>query len=193
MYDELYFAWRLDQDHSELGSLPPDFYKRIADYLRKIKDDLGMLPEKNLKSNLLDQELINAKFMVQDLIWARYRKILKRLFDSKKLHLERLSIEEVILCNSIMPSTDAFSKFATTLLEGQSLNIGSIKSAVQVSIEFPSIHKRVIVRFLKQIPCIIGNDMKSYGPFLVEDIATVPLENSKVLIKQGLAQEVTCF
>ena len=33
MYDELYAAWRREIDDSSLGSLPPDFYSRIADYL----------------------------------------------------------------------------------------------------------------------------------------------------------------
>jgi DNA replication initiation complex subunit (GINS family) len=32
--------------------------------------------------------------------------------------------------------------------------------------------------------------MKNYGPFEVEDLATLPLENTKILIKQGLAEKV---
>jgi DNA replication initiation complex subunit (GINS family) len=32
--------------------------------------------------------------------------------------------------------------------------------------------------------------MKTYGPFLVEDVASVPVENAKILIKQGLAELV---
>jgi len=33
----------------------------------------------------------------------------------------------------------------------------------------------------------MGTDMKSYGPFLAEDVASLPVENAKVLVKQGLA------
>jgi DNA replication initiation complex subunit (GINS family) len=32
--------------------------------------------------------------------------------------------------------------------------------------------------------------MKTYGPFKVEDIASLPTENAKVMIKQGLAEKV---
>jgi len=32
--------------------------------------------------------------------------------------------------------------------------------------------------------------MKTYGPFMVEDVASVPLENAKILVKQGLAEVV---
>jgi DNA replication factor GINS len=48
----------------------------------------------------------------------------------------------------------------------------------------------VILRFLKEIPAIVGADMKTYGPFKPEDIASLPVENAKVLIKQGVAVEV---
>ena len=51
-------------------------------------------------------------------------------------------------------------------------------------------HKRAVLRFLKDVPAIIGADMKTYGPFKVEDVASLPIENAKVLIKQGLAEKV---
>jgi DNA replication initiation complex subunit (GINS family) len=48
-------------------------------------------------------------------------------------------------------------------------------------------HKRMTLRFTKSIPAIIGLDMKTYGPFMVEDVASLPVENAKILVKQGLA------
>ena len=48
----------------------------------------------------------------------------------------------------------------------------------------------VIVRILKDIPEIIGKNLESYGPFKKEDIATIPKENAKSLIKQGAVIEV---
>ena len=50
--------------------------------------------------------------------------------------------------------------------------------------------KGMVVRFLQEIPAIVGSDMKTYGPFKPEDIATLPVENAKALIKQGVAEEV---
>ena len=37
MYNELYAAWRREIEDASLGGLPPDFYARIADYLRRIR------------------------------------------------------------------------------------------------------------------------------------------------------------
>ncbi|MFB0514796.1 MAG: hypothetical protein ACETVQ_04380 [Candidatus Bathyarchaeia archaeon] len=48
----------------------------------------------------------------------------------------------------------------------------------------------MILRFIQEIPAIIGADMKTYGPFKPEDIASLPIENARILIKQGVAVEV---
>jgi DNA replication factor GINS len=50
--------------------------------------------------------------------------------------------------------------------------------------------KGMVVRFLKEVPEIVGADMKTYGPFKAEDVATLPVENAKALIKQEVAVEV---
>ena len=59
---------------------------------------------------------------------------------------------------------------------------------MKVASEIP--HKRVALRFIKAIPGVIGSDMKTYGPFMAEDIASLPIENAKILVKQGLAEVV---
>ncbi|MEM2638612.1 MAG: hypothetical protein QW113_01175, partial [Candidatus Bathyarchaeia archaeon] len=46
------------------------------------------------------------------------------------------------------------------------------------------------VCIVKEIPQIVGVDMKIYGPFKPEDIATLPEENARALIKQGAAIEI---
>ena len=50
--------------------------------------------------------------------------------------------------------------------------------------------KKMLLRFIQEIPAIVGSDMKIYGPFKPEDIATLPLENARILIKKGVALEV---
>ena len=47
-----------------------------------------------------------------------------------------------------------------------------------------------VVRFLQAVPAIMGIDMKTYGPFSPEDIASIPAENAENLIRRGIAKEV---
>ena len=43
---------------------------------------------------------------------------------------------------------------------------------------------------MTKIPLIVGVDMKNYGPFEPEDIATLPRENAEALIRQKAALEI---
>jgi DNA replication factor GINS len=176
MYNELYAAWRREIDDASLGGLPPDFYDKIADYLRRIREENKMLDKKSVKVNLLEHEAENVKRMLEELIWARYKKLIKTITESQKLPSELLTVEEAKMCETFVSFTDAYQKFAKDLIQGQ---IAKVEAEVS--------HKRTTLRFSKNIPSIIGADMKTYGPFVAEDVASLPVENAKILVKQGLA------
>lgn len=188
MYDELYIAWRLEIENSELGSLHSDFYARLSNYLRRIKEENHMQDQKNLKTTLLKQEETNVTRMAQELISARYRKLVKMIISGKTVPLDCLTSEEQKLCANVMPSAEAYTRFETGILAGKLFEI-NVKTSMQ-KVNYQISHKRITLRFLKSVPPIIGADMKSYGPFLVEDVASVPLENAKILVKQGLANKI---
>jgi len=179
MYDELYVAWRREIEHASLGGLPTDFYARISDYLKCIKEETRMLDKKSVKVNLLDHEAQNVKRMLEELLWARYKKLVKTITQNQTLPSESLTVEEVKMCDSFVTFTGAYQKFAKDLMQGQT-----------VKVEAEMSHKRLTLRFTKNTPAIIGLDMKTYGPFLVEDVASLPIENAKVFVKQGLAVPV---
>jgi DNA replication initiation complex subunit (GINS family) len=176
MYNELYAAWRRETEDASLGSLPPDFYARIADYLKRIREESRMLDKKSVKVNLLDREAQNVKRMLEELLWARYKKLVKTITQNQTLPSELLTVEEVKMCESFVTFSGAYRKFAEGLMQGQ-----TVKVEAEVS------HKRMTLRFAKSTPAIIGLDMKTYGPFMVEDVASLPVENAKILVKQGLA------
>ena len=176
MYNELYSAWRREIEDASLGGLPPDFYTRIADYLRRIKEESRMLDKKSIKVNLLDRETQNVKRMLEDLLWARYKKLVKTITQNQQLPSQSLTVEEAKMCESFVTFSGAYRKFAEGLMQGQTVKVES-----EVS------HKRMTLRFAKSTPAIIGLDMKTYGPFMVEDVASLPIENAKILVKQGLA------
>ena len=46
------------------------------------------------------------------------------------------------------------------------------------------------VRFLQAVPEFVGEDMNTYGPFVPEDIANLPVKVSEVLIKNNRATEL---
>ena len=48
----------------------------------------------------------------------------------------------------------------------------------------------ILVRFLQPLPAIMGIDMKAYGPFEPEELATIPVQNAQNLIKRGIVKPV---
>jgi DNA replication initiation complex subunit (GINS family) len=176
LYEELYFAWRWEIEHTELGCLPVDFYVRTSDYLRLIREGGRMLDKKTLKSSLLEHEAKNVRSMLQELVWARYEKLVRLVAETQKVPSELLTTEETKVFEDFVPFAEAYSRFAKGLLQGQLAMEDAEKT-----------HKRVVLRFVKAVPAIIGVDMKTYGPFLVEDVASVSVDNALILVRQGLA------
>jgi len=188
MYNELYSAWQREIDDPTLGGLPLDFYAKISQYLKNIKEEDKVLDKKSVKTSLLEHESANVERMLKELLGTRYRKIIKTVTKTQKLPTELLTVEEARMCETFADFTKSYHKFTDDLMQGQ-LNVEPIKVVVKTETyaAAPQPHKRSTIRFLKNIPAIMGADMKSYGPFVAEDVASLPPQNAQILVKQGLA------
>jgi len=179
LYDELYDAWKRELENTELEKLLSDFYSRVADYLRRLKEEGRMLDKRTVKARLLKDEMQNVKRMVHELIQTRYRKLVKKAAKGERIPSGFLTTEEKKIYASVLPVAEAYHSLAENILRGH---------AQKVNVE--QNRKNAVLRFLKKVPEIIGADMKTYGPFKIEDVASLPLDNSKILVKQGLAERV---
>ena len=189
MYNELYAAWQRKIDDPTLGALQTDFYRKIGDYLRRIKQEDQVIDKKSVKMNLLTREGLNVERMLEELLEVRYRKIIKTVTKSQKLPVELLTFEEAKMCETFADFSKSYKKFAGGLMQGQLVE-EPIKVIIKVESTDPAEPTRAhrsTVRFLKSIPAIMGADMKSYGPFVPEDVASLPPQNAQILVKQGLA------
>jgi DNA replication factor GINS len=180
MYDMIYDAWKKEHENVELQPLAKDFYVLLAGYVKKICEESRMLDEKTAKARLIKCELRNARRLVKALVQLRLEKIFQATTQGKTISAEMLTAEEEKLCQEMLPLAGSFQEFLKGILHGRAPRVDVAKER----------SKRVLVRFLKDTPAIIGADMKTYGPFKSEDIGTVPVENADVLIKQGLAAKI---
>ena len=179
MYDEIYEAWRAERETAEIQRLPRDFFVRLVGYVKRIREEGRMLDNKTTRAWLMQHEFRNVKKIVRDLIRLRYEKALRKAMTGKTVPQDILTEEEETLQRSISPSVEAYQDLLKKILTGRLPNLERKKKP-----------KKIVVRILQEIPAIIGSDMKAYGPFKAEDIATLPPENARVLIKQGVAAEI---
>jgi DNA replication initiation complex subunit (GINS family) len=192
MYSELYAAWQQEIDNPTLQPLPSDFYARIANYVRRIQEETRMLDKQPLRTELLERELKNVTRLIKQLTRLRYKKLEKLLHDSHDLPADLLTAEELQLSKGYLPFLKSYREFTKTLLHGQQPQSQSQQIPVELKVEKPKkqTQKRVTLRFIKAVPAVIGGDLKTYGPFLPEDVASVPVENAELLVKQGFAVDV---
>jgi DNA replication factor GINS len=179
VYDELYKAWTRERETTEIQALPKDFYVKLAGYMKKMREESRMLDEKTVRAKLLRRESTNAKKMAKELIRLRYEKALRKAMEGEIVAKEALTYEEEKLLGETSPTIEPYQALLKDILSGHS-----------PSIETREKPKTMILRFIQEIPTIIGVDMKTYGPFRPEDIASLPIENARILIKQGVAVEV---
>ncbi len=179
MYEELYKIWKNELEKAALEELPRDFYARVADYLKRLKEETRMIDKKAIRARLLLIEEQNAKRMLQEIIQARRKKMIMETIMGRKISPSLLSNEEQDMHQKVLHFSENFQQFMKQLLEGRQLTAAS---------EYAS--KMTVLRFLRDVPAIVGQDMKVYGPFKAEDVASVPVENAKILIRQGLAERI---
>ncbi|MCD6465332.1 DNA replication complex GINS family protein [Candidatus Bathyarchaeota archaeon] len=179
MYNELFEAWKKEKETPDLQQLPKDFYARLADYMRRIREERRMMDEESIRGKLLRKEEENVRKMITDLIRTRYEKISQIIAKREIAPLTALTEEEESLYNGLSSHVEAYNALLKDILQGQKPKIRLVKT-----------RGFMVVRILKEIPQIVGSDMKTYGPFKPEDVASLPEENAKALIKQGAAVEV---
>ena len=180
MYNELYEAWKRELQSAELEKFAAGFYSSVADYLRRLKEESRMLDKRTVKARMLRSETQNVKRMLRELVRTRYKKLIKKATEGDKIPSEFLTIEEENLLKGVLPLTEAYHTFVRNILQGHLTQMDVAERE----------HKNSILRFMQDVPAIIGTDMKAYGPFKTEDVASLPNENAKILTKQGLAEKV---
>ena len=190
MYGELYVAWQREIENPALQPLSSDFFVRVSDYLKLIKEETRLVDKKTLKAPLLEREMRNVNRITRELLRARYRKLVRTIGETQKIPADQLTSEEMKMCEGFLPFAEAYRRLIRNMMEGQTLTIkaaGVEELAAVKEEDVKTSNVKVVLRFLKAIPSIIGSDMKTYGPFAAEDVGSVPADNAKILVKQGLA------
>ena len=82
MYEKLYETWRREVfDKDELHQLEPSFFNDLAQYLKKLLEEIRILDNKTLKYRILNIELEKAQKLTISILEKRIEKILDTVLD----------------------------------------------------------------------------------------------------------------
>jgi DNA replication factor GINS len=155
--------------------LSNDFYSRISVYSQKLKRSAG--PSNSEVANLLiakQTRMIDS--MVKQLLTVRANK-------ATRLHaFPQLLPEERYVCSAQQKFQKRFETFIEAISAGRPSFVEfAYKSEAERSIS---------VRFTKHVDELVGLHLRRYGPFEVEDVASLPAANADILIAGGDAVEI---
>jgi len=174
LYNELYRAWKSEITSEETQPLPEDFYRRAEAYLAGTEQEDASTDEHTIKGRLLlkEKEIVNR--LLRELKEVRLRKLLSLAQNGREINDANLTEEERKLARTFEQSIETFDR------EKPTTKPAVIEETVELS----------VLRFLQDIPEIVGTDLRIYGPYKKEDVGSLPNQNAIALVKQGVAKEI---
>lgn len=172
-----YLKRRLDSEaQSEaLLPLPGDFYSSLSAYSQKLKRSAGS-GASEVSVRLIGTQARMIESMVRQLLKLRTRKAMLQNA------LLQLLPEERYVCSA----EQKFQRRFQTLVE-------AVSSGQPSFVEFAHLNesqRSVTVRFVKRVSELVGLDMRHYGPFEADDVASIPAASADILIAGGDAVEI---
>ena len=175
-YDEIQQAWKRELQSQELQPLRQGFFKDSASYVKRLKEAQRNLDPKSLKAVVMDEETKRLEQLLTQLVDRRLEKLWTHTDQDQSTSLES---SEKQVYQDLSGISRHYEKLKGELLQGREPSGPMRKEKTML-----------LVRFVKDVPSIIGVDLKTHGPFLREDIAKLPFENAESLIRQGVAVEI---
>lgn len=175
-YEELQEAWKREFHISELQSLRQGFLKELASYVRRLREAQRNLDAKSLKATVIDDEMKRIELLLTQLMDRRLEKLTSR---SNQIQSTNLDPVERQAYEDLSDTLLQYGELKEDLLQGREPSSSRVRERTPV-----------LVRFVKDVPSIIGVDLKTHGPFLREDVAKLPAENAQSLIRQGAAVQI---
>ena len=179
IYDDLEQAWKREVHSSDLQPLRPGFFKDLSAYTRRLREASRNVDSKSLKAAIIEDELQRIEQLLSFLLDRRLDKIWSRKDLDQSNALDQAEKESSKALEEI---TRDYERLKQDLTQGKDPSVSRSRDGLYV-----------LVRFVRDVPTIIGVDLKSYGPFHAEDIARLPRENALSLVWQSSAVEVRSF
>jgi len=189
-YQRLHQTWRKEKETAELQNIKDEFLREMAQYIQELNK--APVDTESLTGRVTQTERTHANQMLKELTETRLGKIVRRELEGKPIDAKALTPEEQRLHANMR-------QLLTSYRDGSDLPAPEPPRAPAAPKPRPepsptppwaADQELTVVRFLQPLPAIMGVDMKAYGPFKPEDVASIPKQNAVNLIRRGIAKLV---
>ena len=149
-------------------------------------DSSNETQSKNLQSSLLSgspqQPLISNSLKQESSILPSQQAKSSLSWEEKSLNLPSEHID---------PSVSSQSHDLISQIDLQQNHIKKLDSVYsKISVELDSSIQYCVIRILADVPELVGEDLRIYGPFCPQDIVSLPKSNADIIISQRKAESV---
>ncbi len=158
-----------------LLQLPSDFYSKISIYGQKLRRSTSSSISE-VANRLIAKQAKMIDSMARELLIVRANKAVQQ-----RTFLQLLP-EERYVCSAQQKFQRRFETF-----------VGAVSAGQPSFIEFAhksEAERSISVRFTKHVDELVGLDLRRYGPFEAEDVASLPAANADILITGGDAVKI---
>lgn len=199
-YNDIKKSWEDEAENETLQDLADLRLSKMISYLSNVRLSLASTSaDEPLQADILTQEALNLEFMLEDLLVLRRDKILKSALAGRRPAGDMTLAEEEFY-NRIQRAFDGHSEFMKDSLTGLVSSRPKTKSKKDedvrgrteaVSVSESDEMDYIVVRFLRSIDeAFVGLDELTYGPFMKEDVATIPAANARIWLRDGTVARV---
>jgi DNA replication factor GINS len=181
--EELHRAWKAEKSERALQRLPASFYAELRKLLGDCKTSSAVTGQDRTQKAIIEKEFKILQRLSSEIAKTRMKKIVDASLSGQTIITEMLAEEEAEFAKIVATHVGEYYHFVDELVLG-GLSVGEREPSKPAEVRLE------VVRFLSDFPAIIGVDLKTYGPFKSEDIATLPTENASALVSQGVVREV---
>ena len=166
-------AWVKEKISRELVELPEDFYQEVAKHVAELRR--GLVVASDLQREMLEGELRNVLRMAQEIHVTRVLKAMgeatKEKPPSSTLECERHAFGEV-----------------RGVLRKLHADLVAAAAKGEVTLAVPPEPSNLVLNILADVPQIIGDDLRAYGPFRSGEVAFIPKRSAELLVKRNRAR-----
>jgi DNA replication factor GINS len=197
-YPALYEAWRREKQRPDIQPLPEGFHTTMNAYTTQLREQSRTIDKTTVKGKIVEKERDHAEKMLQDLNKRRLNKLVNAELNGTPVEPLNLTADEKLLQVELRRLLAAYTQGLKPTPAKREKPEAPLQAAPpQVTPRPPPIHTAEtgeqtlkVVRFTQPLPAIMGVDMKTYGPFKAEDVASLPAPNADNLIRKGIAKLV---
>jgi DNA replication initiation complex subunit (GINS family) len=189
-YTRLHEAWENETKRGELQNIPDDFLHEMKNYINQLNKTSANADTLSGALTLTERKYANQ--MLKELTEIRLDKIIKSELNGLPINAQAMIPEEQKLHSNIRQLLSGYRQDIEQAPPRQQPT--PVAPRKEPTPQPPKVDEQdtelVLIRFLQSLPAIMGIDMKAYGPFQPEELATIPRQNAENLIKRGIAKRV---